>query len=322
MSAGWVAGSVRARALARRRMGADQARQMAACGSLPEAAAMLAASPYGKAMSAGQAADRFYGSGVLPGPLLAAGSATEGSALGQALAGVEHAVAEAVLWDLRVLAGWLPPGGLQLMRALAGWFEIANVEERLQELAGRPTGDLFRLGALATAWPRLRLAGSGADLRAVLVGSAWKDPGGESELSLRVGLRARWAERVAELGEPARTWAATAVALLLAGERFTAGRSPEPALQSAAVRLLGRGAADAASVDELSARLPGRLAWVLEPVSSDTDLWLAEAAWWARLERDGLALLGGPGFDAQPVLGAAAVLAADARRVEIGRAHV
>ena len=46
MSAGWVAGSVRARALARRRIGAGQARRIAACGSLGEALAMLAATPY------------------------------------------------------------------------------------------------------------------------------------------------------------------------------------------------------------------------------------------------------------------------------------
>jgi len=315
MSAGWVAGSVRARALARRRIGSDAARQMAACGSLQEAVAMLAATPYGNAMRTGQAAGPPYGGAVPAAPLLAAGLSAEGAGQTQVLAAAQRAVAEAVLWDLRVLAGWLPQGGLQMMRALAGWFEIANVEDRLLELAGRRAGDVFRLGALATAWPQLRRSASGADLRARLAASAWKDPGGEAELALRIGMRARWAERVAALGEPARTWACAAVVLLLAGERFVAGRQPPPALESTAIRLIGPGATGAVSIDELAGRLPARLAWVLEPVASAADLWLGEAAWWKHVERDGLALLSGPGFDSLPVLGAAAVLAADARRV-------
>ena len=64
------------------------------------------------------------------------------------------------LWDLRVLAGWLPRDGVRLLRTLAGWFELANVDELLQTRPGRPAGEEFRLGALATAWPQLRQAGS------------------------------------------------------------------------------------------------------------------------------------------------------------------
>src|SRR5438132_1048035 len=45
VSAGWVAGAVRARALGRRRMGFAGARQLAACRSLPAALELLAASP-------------------------------------------------------------------------------------------------------------------------------------------------------------------------------------------------------------------------------------------------------------------------------------
>ena len=54
MSAGWVAGSVRARAMARRRLGAGAARQLAACGSLAEALRVLAATPYGREGLPGQ----------------------------------------------------------------------------------------------------------------------------------------------------------------------------------------------------------------------------------------------------------------------------
>jgi hypothetical protein len=231
------------------------------------------------------------------------------------LAAAQHAIAEALLWDLRVLAGWLPPGGAQLMRALAGWFEITNVAERLAELTGRQSGPTFRLGALQTAWPALRQARSLTELRSALAASAWKDPGGDSAEALQVGMRARWAQRVAALGEPAQTWAASGLALLLAGEWFTARRPPNPALTSVAATLLGTRAVTADTLGVLAAHLPSRLSWVLEPVSTPADLWRAEAAWWARTERDGRGLLAGSGVDRRPVLGAVVVLAADARRV-------
>lgn len=298
MSAGWVAGSVRARALARRRIGAGEARRLAACGSLDEALALLAASPYRIGQVHGK-------------PGAAHGARPDERA---ALAAAQHAIAEALLWDLRVLTGWLPQGGAQLMRALGGWFEIANVAERLAELSGREPGATFRLGALATAWPQLRRSGSLTELRAGLAASAWKDPGGDTADALEVGMRARWAQRVAALGQPAQAWAASGLAVLLAGERFGAGREENPVLRSVASTLLGPRAAAAASLDELGRQLPGRLAWVLEPVGGPAGLWRAEAAWWARIERDGRDLLAGSGLDRGPVLGAAAVLAADARR--------
>ena len=59
---------------------------------------------------------------------------------GQTLAATQHAVAATLLWDLRVLAGWLPRDGVDLLRALACWFEIANVDELLAVAAGRPAG--------------------------------------------------------------------------------------------------------------------------------------------------------------------------------------
>jgi len=333
VSAGWVAGSVRARGLAKRRIGAEAARQLASCGSLAEALAQLAATPYGGGRDGGGVFGGTLGGGsagagsAVGGPLggasfgggAAAGWADPdepgGAGMPGAVAAAQHAVAATLLWDLRVLAGWLPQGSAQLMRTLAGWFEIANVAERLRELAGQQAGDLFTLGAVATAWPQLRRAASLADLRAALAASAWQDPGDQTAAAIQVGMRVRWAQRVATLGEPARTWAASALALLLAGERFAAGRPDQPVLRSVAARLLGPAAAAAGTMEELVSSLPGRLSWVLEPASTPADLWLAEAAWWARVERDGHGLLAGSGFDQGPVIGATAVLAADARRV-------
>lgn len=284
MSVAWVAGSVRAHALARRRIGAAASRRLAACASLQDGLRLLADTPYGHQ--------------VRP---------------GQTLAQAQHAVAAAILWDLRVLAGWLPQGGLPLLRTLAAWFEIANVDELLAGLSGRQPGDLFTLGSLATAWTRLRAAGSRAELRLALAASGWGDPGGDSEHAIRLGMRAHWALRAGGFDDPLQTWATAAGALLLAGERFGAGHPVAPAVMVPLRGLLGS-AVEAGSLDELAASLPARARWVLAGVPSAADLWRAEAAWWARVGQDAFAQLRTSAAGMAPVLGAAAVLAADAWR--------
>ena len=286
VSGGWVAGSVRARAMVQRCIGAGAARELATCGSLQEALQALAATPYGRER--------------LPGLTLPA---------------AQHEIASAILWDLRVLAGWLPGDGVRLLRALAGWFELANVEELLQAMAGRPVEAEFALGALATAWPRLRQASSPAGLRAVLAASAWGDPGGETEEEVLLGMRSRWAARVAAVGDSARSWAAGAEALLLAGQWFAAGGEARDTGFGAEPGMLGLAVAGVATLDELGLRLPVRARWVLAGISSPGDLWRAEAAWWARIEQDGFRLLRTSSLDSGPVLGAVAVMAADAWRV-------
>ncbi len=286
MSAGWVAGSVRARALARRRLGAEETRRLASCGSLSDALRILAATA--------------YGAGLRP---------------GQPLAVAQREIASSVLWDLRVLAGWLPSEGVRLLRVLGAWFEVANVDELLQSIAGRPADAEFGLGALATAWPRLRQATSNDELRAALAASAWRDPGGDSAYAVRMGMRARWAARAAALDDPARTWAAGAVALLVAGERFAAGRAVDPAVMGSALGLIGPRASSAATLDDLAAGLPPRAKWVLAQITSPDGLWRAEETWLARVEQDGLRLLRTSSLDSGTVLGAVAVIACDAWRV-------
>ena len=265
----------------------------------PDAARRLAASP---SLSAAQ-------------QVLAAISDARAARVGETLEATQHAVAAELLWNLRVLAGWLPRDGVDLLRALACWFEIANVDELLESAAGRPAEEEFRLGALATAWPRLRRAGSLSALRAALAASRWHDPGGDTALDIRLGLRARWTARVAGFGDPARTWASGAAALLLAGERFAAARPVRPAVMDGALALTGQAAASAATLDDLHRSLPAAARWALSGISSPDGLWQAEAAWWTRVERDGFALLRTSATDSGTVLGAAAVMAADARRV-------
>ncbi|GLY75565.1 hypothetical protein [Actinoallomurus iriomotensis] len=273
MTAAWVAGTTRARALARRCAGPDVARRVASSPALEGALARLDATPYRR--------------GVRP---------------GQSLVEAQHALLGTLLWQVRVLAGWLPGTGAAALRALAGWFEIANVDALMSG------GPFFELGTMATAWSDLRNA---PDLRRALAASPWGDPGGDDARSIQLRMRTQWARRVAAISPDTRPWAAGALALLVARERFAEERPvPEPPAD-----LVGRRTVRAGDLAEFGRRLPDHAAWALQGVRHPADLWAAEARWWSRLERDGLALLSGARLDQGPVLGAVAVLAADARRV-------
>lgn len=295
MTAAWVAGTVRARALARRRLGIDGARALLSAGSFAAAVEMLARSPYAHRSDAREPAARY---GVHPGddPDTAA-----------------HGVAAALLWNVRVLAGWLPDHGAQTLRLLAGWFEIANTEERVRELTGQPAGPPHALGRLATAWPRIAAARTLDEVRAVLAASPWQDPGGTAARDIQICLRMVWADRVSARLPAARPWALGAAALLLARELTARGEPlPEPA-QGAARRTLGfRVAIDARSIDQLRVSLPRDARWVLEGVTDPVHLWRAEVAWWRRLHRDCKVMAARSRFGEEPVIGAVGLLAHDA----------
>ena len=128
-------------------------------------------------------------------------------------------------------------------------------------------------------------------------------------------MRAAWAARVASLPQPAPSWAAAAAALLVAGQKFAAARELPDFACAQVAGLLGSAPLRAAKFDDLARGLPSRARWVLTPGAAAGDLWRAEARWWARVERDGFALLASSGFASEPVLGAVAVLGADAWRL-------
>jgi hypothetical protein len=299
MNAGWVAGSARSRALLRRRLGRAGCRELAGLASLDAAVTRLAATSYGHDVRAGQS-----------------------------LAAAEHAIGETLLWHLRVLAGWLPLGGAGMLRVLAAGFEIANTDEHLRRLAGREGTAYgvvppYRLGTLATAWPRLAATTSITEVRAVLRASPWGDPGDSSERAVRQGMRLAWATRVAATAPSARTWAAAAAVLLVA-RMLPAGPRPLPAgLARTATTLLGSRAMTARTLGELAVSTPPSLRWVLADQSAgaagagpdEAELWRAEGTWWRHVEADGYALLHGAGPGPDVPLGAVAVLAADAWRV-------
>ena len=121
MSLAWVAGSVRAKALARRRLGRTAIRELAASSTTESALHMLTGSAYGRDVRPGLTVEQ-----------------------------AQHAVRAALLWQLRVLAGWQPRAGAELVRRLAAWYEIANVEEQFRRFAGAPAEPAYELGALAT----------------------------------------------------------------------------------------------------------------------------------------------------------------------------
>jgi hypothetical protein len=260
---GWVAGTGRARALLERRLGAA-AIAVARAPSVDDAMPSLLASGYGErlhdARGAGDAQRAIFGT---------------------------------LLWHMRVLAGWLPPGGAELMRTLAAPFEIANVEDRLATLAGEPGSEPFVLGALATAWPGLQDALSARELRERLARSVWGDPGGEEPHPIRFAMQAAWTRRLEVDVPEAAAWAAAFLALQGAvahagtvGERFPA---PATALQRRVARTVANG-------------------------TDPTALWQAELALWRRVEDDAAALLRDARHARGVVVACVALLALDAWR--------
>jgi hypothetical protein len=286
VTAGWVAGTVRARAMSRRRLGAAGARALAASSTLADALAVLVATPYGHDVRADHT-----------------------------LAEAQRAITETLLWDVRVFAGWLPRAGTEQLRVLAGWFEVADVDEILRDMAGQDAAPRYSLGSLSTAGSRLGTASSPAELRAVLSASPWGDPGGDTAHEIASALRLSWAERVAAAVPQARPWALAGASLLVARDVFAAGRPLPLAAAATARRLLGAAAADAHALPEFTARLPRPARAALMGVEDASSLWRAEARWWTNVESDALALLRRPRFGSDPVIGTVAAAAVDAWRV-------
>ncbi|WIY00515.1 hypothetical protein QRX60_41730 [Amycolatopsis mongoliensis] len=286
MSVAWTASGVRARALLNRRVGAVGARALSTRATLADALATLEAGPYQREVRAGQSLEE-----------------------------AEHGVSATVLWHLRVLAGWLPRAGAEAMRLLAGWFEVANVLELLRSLHGAEAGPAYRLGTLATAWPRLSTAASAEQLRSLLAASPWGDPGTDTPWGTATAIRLGWATRLAAGIPQTRPWAAGGVALVVARDRYVLSRPvPEPAARRARAAF-GVDADTRIPFTAFAHALPNDARWALEDVERPEDLWRAEERWWARVERDALAALRRPRYGLAPAVGCVVLLAIDARRV-------
>jgi hypothetical protein len=288
VSVGWVAGAIRGRALARRRLGDEGVRALARTATLSEALEFLAGSSYGHRVRADLD-----------------------------VSGARRAVAETSLWHLRVLTGWLPPSGVQLVRALAGWFELGNMETCAAALAsgGRWRESPYTLGALFTVWPKASTAATLGELRAVLAHSAWGDPGGESVAQVFLGLRLGWCRRLRTVLRQAREWADGGLVLALAKARFTEQQPAAPELLPR-VPELGVRWRRATDLREFAQVVPVSGRWVLADVQGPTDLWSAERRWWLRLESDAASLLGRARLGRTTVVAAATLLVTDCWRTQ------
>lgn len=288
MRSDWVAASVRARSMAQRRAGAGTCRGIAAAPDLTAALDRLGETAYADELESVHT-----------------------------LAQAQRATRRTVLWQLRVLAGWLPASGARLVRSAAAVFEADNIVALELQLGRGPTtgGDFqpFDLGGLATAWPRLETAATVEELRSALASSPWGDPGQDAALS--DVLTVVWLRRLANEAPAARSWAASTAALLSARLVFIDRSAPGERLLSLLRPLIGTAWVGAATPDALRAALPPGPAQALDALQIPTELWRGEALLAARVEMDGFRLLraGLPGPDV--VLGAMAVLAVDAWRV-------
>lgn len=287
MSASWVAGSVRAKSLGLRRLGRGAARSIAASHSLEQALETLTASPYGR--------------DVRP---------------GMSLADAQRMIGAVALWNLRVLAGWLPRSGTGILGTVAGWWELLNVDQHLAILRGATLAPPFELGALATAWPRIGATTTPAEVRSALAASAWGDPGSDSAPEILLWLRLRWAERLAESVPGAFAWATGLLTLLVARE-VAAGRRTMSQPRRWPVALLGTGWQTASTLAELGVSVPREAAWVLDGITEGEGLWRGETRWWNRVEMDGLDMLRHfqPGRR-ELVVGATALILVDAWRTQ------
>jgi hypothetical protein len=281
----WVAASVRARAMARRRVGAGACRRIAGRSSIAEALQDLKGTGYAQSLKDG------------------------------GLEEAQRATADAILWQLRVLAGWLPARGTRLVRAAAAGLERENILGLARHLDGGPERPEHALGALATAWPRLRNSTSREELDTALRHSPWGDPGEGGPANLSDVLRIAWLRELAAAAPQARPWAATATALMVGRLVLVDASQPSPRLRRLVRPLIGDAWAEAADVADLRAALPVTLRSALDGIDRPMDLWRAEVRAVAEVEDDAFRLLRTAMPGPSVVLGAIAVLAIDAWRV-------
>jgi hypothetical protein len=269
-----------------RRLGRARARDLAAAASLDDALAVLTRTPYGHDVRPGQTLDE-----------------------------AQRAVHDTLVWNARVLGGWVPREGTTVLRVLLGSFEIANVAAHLRRLHGDEAAPAYRLGSMGTAWPRLAVTAATDQVRQVLTTSPWGDPGAETADDIVWSMRMSLADRVVAVVPAAAAWAGGAVALMLARALAVEHRPLPAAARVWAARVVGGAAVAAPSLADLGPALPRSAAWALADVHGPRDLWRAEARWWVRVEHDGFALSRTARAGPEVLVGSLALLACDAWRV-------
>jgi hypothetical protein len=292
MRADWVAATVRARALAQGRVGVGGSHRVAARHDLPDALAALSDSVY---------ASRLHG--VVD------------------LAAAERATHDAALWQLRVLAGWVPATSSRLCRAAAGGYERDNIVALARALDdGRAAPEAYGLGTLGTAWSRVRTASSVPELATTLRQSPWGDVGADGTTAWRDVLTLVGLRRLADVAPPARSWVQLVGGLMAARIVLVDRAQPSPRLRQLLRPVIGVGWEGADDLAALRSTLPWAVRSVLRDIDDPEHLWRAEARAHAVIEADGFRLLRTPLPGPDVVLGAIAVMAMDAWRVRVALA--
>ena len=286
MTAGWVAVSTRGGALLGRLAGPAGARELAEAATWSQARGQLATTFYGTEMTTDS--DR---------------------------AEARSAATSATVWQLRVLAGWLPAQASGLARLFTAPIEIANIEAHLASLSGAAVQGPVSLGSLAVAWPRVATTTSPEQVRAVLTHSAWGDPGGADPVAVAVGLRVAWARRLIRQVPETAAWAKGGLAVLIAREAFAFSREVAPLTGRELDRLVGKGWRQAATIPELALVLPDSAAWALADIASPADLWRAELAVTRRVTAEATRLAAVKRFTKGTVAAVMALLLVDLWRV-------
>ncbi len=282
MTAGWVAGALRGRFLTTRLLGPDGQRELASAASWPRAVAMLATTVYGTEMSPN--ANRIE---------------------------AQLAATNSTAWQLRVLAGWVPPSGRSLVRVAAARLEILNVEQHLRELSGSSPQAPILLGSLASVWPRVEQCASSEAVRDALSVSVWSDPGGSSPSDIALGMRAAWVRRAIRHVPSAMPWALGYLAVLVARELFSFERKIAVTTGRHIDRLLGRGWRRATTFGEFRDHLDSAAAWPLVGVESADQIWRGEVAIRRRVAADAARLTARNRFDRDVVAGIVGMLLSD-----------
>ena len=265
MSGGWIAGDVRARGLAAADV-LDIADRVAATPDLVSACTLLGQTKWGHRIG-------------------------EARTVGAA----QRMVFDALLWQMRILAGWLPSEGVEAVRCCLLWFEIRNIEDRLAYFGGAPAEAPYDLGRLGIISKGLTGTSSASDVRRLMRASAWGDASGDDIYAIRIALRRTWYRRVRAASPELRTWSDAAAWLFASRERLA--------------RRDG-GAALAATPPSL----PSTWSWATVPWSGQ-NLWHGEERWWEQVRDEGVRLLHGSMGGKEPVLGAVATLASSAHRI-------
>jgi hypothetical protein len=286
MTAGWVAAATRGRALLGRTVGPTEAADIVEAPSWNEARRRLTQTTYGSDLTPD--ADR---------------------------RDAVHAAHATTVWQLRVLAGWLPPGGSGLARLAVAPFEISNIERHLAGLAGGTATTPFELGSLSVAWPRVATTATSAEARSALAHSAWGDPGGDDRTAVSVGLRVAWARRVLTQAASARPWAMGAMAILVAREHFVFERPITDATARDLDHALGTRWRTAKRIVDLADAVPDAAAWPLRDIDQPEELWRSELEFIRRVGTDAAPVAGCGRHGRATVVAIMALLLVDAWRI-------